>query len=157
MRSKNKLCRAAALLTALGWMALIFGFSAQTGEESGGLSGLISRPVTAVIEALFGAADYEALYLQVDGAVRMAAHFTEYAILGALLQAAVAAWGGRGVWLSWLAGVAYAVLDEWHQSYSPGRACDWMDMEIDALGVLCGVMTAVWLMKRWRSKHDDDQ
>ena len=157
MKNKNTLRRMTALLATLGWMALIFGFSAQSGEESGGLSALISMPVTRAIVACFGTADPEALYLQVDGAVRTAAHFGEYAVLGGLLQMTMAAWGLPALWLPWLAGVLYAVLDEWHQSFSPGRVCDWMDVMIDALGVLCGVWLANCLTKIWRKKYDDHQ
>ena len=150
---KKHVFRIAAVLITLGWMALIFGFSAQSGEESGGLSALIAQPITDVIAAWQGLEDQEALYQQVDGAVRDMAHFCEYAVLGCLLTMALNGFGFSWRWLPWLTGVVYAVLDEWHQSYSPGRVCDPADVLIDACGVLCGVFLTHWMFKTWRKKH----
>ncbi len=150
---KKNVFRIAAVLITLGWMALIFGFSAQTGEESGGLSALIARPITDAIAAWQGLDDTETLYQQVDGVVRSMAHFSEYAVLGSLLTMALHRFGLKWRWLPWLIGVIYAILDEWHQAYSPGRVSDPMDVLIDACGVLCGVLLTHWLIKIWRKNH----
>lgn len=150
---KQRWFRALTALATLGWMAMIFGFSAQTGEESGGLSAIIAEPVTTLIAEWCGLEETEALYLQVDGVVRAAAHFCEYAILGGLLLIATQPFGMRAYWLAWLIGVVYAILDEWHQSFSPGRVCDPKDVLIDACGVLCGVLLTHWTIKIWRKKH----
>lgn len=145
------------LLTAtLLWMALIFGFSSQTGEESGGLSALIAEPVTELIAEMdddMTPAEEEALYWRVDGAVRTAAHFGEYMVLGALLCLTLRSFGLMRKWLPWLIGAAYAVTDEVHQSFAPGRVCDPLDMMIDALGVFCGVGAVCLMIDIWRKKH----
>lgn len=143
------------LLTA-GWMLLIFGFSAQSGEESGGLSAIIAEPLTKLLAGLsdpMSEAQRQALYQRVDGAVRTAAHFTEYAILGGLLVLVFRDIREEGVWLPWLAGTLYALTDEWHQSFSPGRVCDMMDVFIDACGVLFGIFVCKLIIQRWREKH----
>jgi VanZ family protein len=78
-------------------------------------------------------------------------HFLLYVTLGALL-----AWarhvGGRGVHVALiLAGVAYGALDEWHQSFVPGRSPDLEDWFADAAGVVAGyVALSVWLSRRGR-------
>lgn len=150
---KNNAFRVAAVLITLGWMALIFGFSAQSGEESGGLSALIAQPITDAIAAWQGVEDTAALYLQVDGFIRSTAHFSEYAVLGCLLTMALHHFGVQWRWLPWGLGVVYAILDEWHQSFSPGRVCDPKDVLVDACGVLSGVLLTHWLIKLWREKH----
>lgn len=144
------------LVITLGWMMLIFGFSAQTGEESGGLSAKISQPVTDVLVRLRGgmsAEEEETLYHQVDGVVRTGAHFSEYAVLGVWMTLLLNGVGLRWPWLAWLAGTLFAVTDEWHQSFTPGRVCDPEDVLVDSLGLLLGVSLTALILRRWRKKH----
>ena len=69
-----------------------------------------------------------------DLALRKIAHAAEYAVLGALLFRAL----GRE--LTALAiGIAYAVTDEVHQAFVPGRQGAVLDVLVDAVGVLVGV------------------
>ncbi len=77
-----------------------------------------------------------------DVVLRKIAHAGEYAILGALLLRAL-----RMRRLSFLLGVAYAVSDEIHQTFVPGRAGTALDVAIDAIGVAVGVLAAA---RRWR-------
>lgn len=70
-----------------------------------------------------------------DTILRKGAHVTEYAILGALLLRAL----GRSP-AAFLAGVAYAVTDEAHQHFVPGRHASPIDVAIDSVGVLIGVL-----------------
>lgn len=76
------------------------------------------------------------------------AHFSAYAILGALL--AFAADRAR---LSLVAAVAlgllYGASDEVHQAFVPGRSPDVLDWAADAAGVLA----ACFLYTRWRSRR----
>lgn len=73
--------------------------------------------------------------------IRKAGHFTEYAILAVLCRRAMGA--RRGAWLIVLAlASVYAVSDEWHQSFVPGRdalAGDWL---IDSAGAAVGLFMA---------------
>ena len=91
-------------------------------------------------------------------AVRKGAHFTEYLILGAVLVPAVKEWRvapgllmAGGAPAAWLIGTAYAVTDEFHQSFVPGRSCELRDVVIDSCGVLTGVLAALlagWIRER---------
>lgn len=69
-----------------------------------------------------------------DEALRKLAHATEYAVLGALLERALS----RPLPALAL-GLAYAVSDELHQHFVPGRTGDPRDVAIDALGVFVGI------------------
>lgn len=139
----------------LGWMALIYGFSAQNAAESGGLSALIAEPVTQAIMKLrdLPEAEYDALYMQVDSIIRVMAHFTEYAILGILMTVLCRMLHWRGLWIPWVICTVFAATDEWHQSYSPGRAAEVKDVVIDSAGVVCGIILLWLLRKVWRSRH----
>lgn len=150
---KDIIRRVIAVLAVLFWMALIFGFSSQSGEESGGLSALIAEPIAMWIASWQKTEVTDVLYQQVDNAIRMTAHFSEYAMLGGLLLLAFYQFGLLLRWLPWLIGVVYAVLDEWHQAYSPGRYSDPVDVLIDACGLLCGILLTHYLMLSWRKKH----
>ncbi len=151
------------LILTVAWMAVIFGFSAQTALESGSLSALIAEPVTKWLAQLAGGMTAEAeaaLYLQVHIVVRKLAHFTEYAILGGLLV--LLGWQFRirrfkRVIPLWMLGTVYAALDEWHQSFTPGRACSVWDVLIDSCGVLCGVVVFNLILHAWRRKYVHDQ
>jgi VanZ family protein len=70
-----------------------------------------------------------------DLALRKLAHAAEYAVLGALLVRAT----GRGG-LAFAIGSLYAMSDELHQAFVPGRMGSPVDVAIDALGVACGVI-----------------
>src|SRR5438067_13403916 len=70
-----------------------------------------------------------------DYVLRKCAHVTEYAILGALLLRAL----GRQL-PAFLAAVAYAATDEFHQHFVRGRHPSPVDVAIDAAGVVLGVL-----------------
>ena len=77
---------------------------------------------------------------QLSWIVRKGAHFTEYLILGVSLFLTVRdLWRRASFWIPWAAGAVYAVTDELHQAFVPGRSCELRDMLIDACGVLLGV------------------
>jgi len=78
-----------------------------------------------------------------DTVLRKLAHAGEYAVLGALLVRAV---GHAGV--ACALGLAYAISDEIHQTFVAGRAGSPVDVVIDAVGVLLGVLLWVRLRSR---------
>ncbi len=69
-----------------------------------------------------------------DLVLRKIAHAAEYAVLGALLQRAL----GRP-WLAFALGALYAISDEIHQSFVPGRQGSPLDVALDTAGVMVGV------------------
>ena len=66
---------------------------------------------------------------------RKLAHLCEYAILGALLVRAL-----RAPLPAFGLGVLYAVSDEVHQAFVPGRLGSPVDVAIDATGVALGIL-----------------
>lgn len=81
-----------------------------------------------------------------DRLVKKSAHMIGYALLAAFYWRALDYKPERR-WLAWLLAVSYAVTDEWHQSFAPGRHPSvWDVLLFDNLGAL----TALWLSVRYR-------
>ena len=70
-----------------------------------------------------------------DTLLRKGAHVTEYAIFGLLLLRAV----GREL-PAFLLGVSYAITDEVHQHFVSGRHASPIDVAIDSVGILIGIL-----------------
>ena len=134
---KNQKCRRTVLLLLLTglWLWFIFGRSLQpaaaSSEESGGVLELLQRLVPGLT-----------MY-----AVRKAAHFTEFFVLGLLLYLDAASLGRRSVLIPAGIGLAAACLDEWIQHFVPGRSGQLSDVLLDACGAAAGCMFCVVLWK----------
>ena len=77
-----------------------------------------------------------------DFVLRKLAHAAEFAVLGLLLVRAL-----DRPWAAFWLGSAYAVTDEIHQAFVPGRLGSPVDVAIDAAGVAVGVAFAVRLSR----------
>jgi VanZ family protein len=78
--------------------------------------------------------------------LRKGAHMTEYAILALLLARALS----RAV-PALAVGVLYAVTDELHQSFVRGRHAAVLDVAIDSVGLLMGLIAWRRLTSTYRS------
>src|SRR5438874_13736140 len=89
--------------------------------------------------------------------VRKAGHLTEYAIF-ALLAARAFRDSSHDLlrrhwfWVSFIIAIAYALTDEFRQSFVPSRTASIYDSFIDSVGALIG-LTIIWL--RWRKLSPD--
>ncbi len=106
--------------------------SAHTGNDFGGTGPLaaIKRWLVGLVAPVFGP--------ETD-IVNVAAHFTEYLVFGVLLfLAARQTWPSAKtaqlVLIAIVLASFYAVTDEFHQSFVPGRLCDPADWLTDTLG-----------------------
>ena len=97
----------------------------------------------AVIFALSSLSDLGTGLGTWDLVLRKIGHAAEFALLGALLERALAR-----PWTAFALGVAYAVSDEVHQHFVPGRVGAWYDVLIDAVGVAVGIL----LWRRYASR-----
>jgi VanZ family protein len=70
-----------------------------------------------------------------DLVLRKIAHAGEFAVLGALLLRAL-----RDERAALAAGAAYAISDEVHQMFVPGRVGSPLDVAIDSVGIAVGVL-----------------
>ena len=128
------------ILITLLLMLFIFCQSALPAELSQQESGVVVRflaGVTGLEESL------------VSFVVRKGAHFLEYLVLGISLFWTVRDPRKRAsFWIPWAVGALYAVTDEVHQYFVPGRSCELRDVVIDACGVAVGVAIVWWRRHR---------
>jgi len=72
-------------------------------------------------------------------------HFAEYSILGFLLFRSITSdelLTFHPFYGSLLIGISFAILDEFHQSFVPGRHMSSIDMIFDSLGILFGTLAS---------------
>lgn len=130
---------------------IIFGFSSQDGEKSGG----ISKKITGFI--LVKSSKYNSLEQmkkeevskRTERIIRKIAHFSIYTLVGFLLMALFSTYENikrkYQIYISAIMGILYAISDEIHQSFTPGRGPKITDVFIDSLGVFFG-MTVILLI-----------
>jgi len=80
----------------------------------------------------------------VDFLVKKGGHLTGYALL-ALANLHALGWDPKRRLPAWLIAVAYSALDEFHQSFVPGRNATLMDVGIDALGAALALFIWGWV------------
>ena len=71
-------------------------------------------------------------------------HFVEYSILGFLLFRSIISdesLAFHPLYGSLLIGISFAILDEFHQSFVPGRHMSSIDMLFDSIGIVFGTFT----------------
>ncbi|MGX8680926.1 MAG: VanZ family protein, partial [bacterium] len=118
-------------------LVMIFGFSAQSGTESGRLSGIITAWILNIIHLPISFAFLQHL-------IRKAAHMSEFGLLAVSL-----AFGfkhndySRPYLTALLFTFLFACLDETHQLFVDGRAGSFYDVLIDTCGgiLLLGFIT----------------
>ena len=131
---------------------IIFGFSSQNGEQSGGLS----TKVTMFVLNIFGQGEHNISQGQIENIehlIRKLAHFSIYAVLGMLLMSLASTYKIKNItkiFTSIFIGILYASLDEFHQSFTPGRTALITDVVIDTLGVVTGVLIILGTITIWK-------
>lgn len=146
---KIYIIRAFSLFLAILTASIIFSFSADTGEESGELSAEITNKVLTIFgisEENASSQEYQKMKTTMEFFIRKLAHFSEYALLGFMCCVFFRTFKQK-MWLttlfSLLLSISYAALDEWHQSFVPGRGPGVGDVLIDSSGAICGVLAAL--------------
>ena len=154
-RKKLIAIRIILIILTLSVMAVIFILSADNAAESDAKSEFFSDSLTYKILELFSLSEeqmQQVIKLSVV-IVRKAAHFTEYAALGFLLASVFMSFYVKLkllIPISFLTGSLYAVSDEIHQYYVPGRSCQLSDMLLDSSGVLAGIFLLLIIVYLYR-------
>lgn len=142
----------AILLTVL--YAVIFRFSAQSGEQSGQVSISFSERAVDFLNTLAGGRWsrqlIDELVLYFENPIRKLAHFTEYTCMGILVYLIWSPWMKRGKWLyllilAWV--FISGALDEFHQLFVPDRLGSFADVCLDTCGGAFGLLLCVMASK----------
>ena len=133
------------LLTAF-WA--IFNFSEQNGYDSGSLSLKFTSKIVNIISRFKTLSVAQKLhYIQrLHPIIRKLAHFSIYMVVGFSMMGFMCTFDIRNiikVIISFFIGVLYAIGDEIHQYFVPGRSASVTDVGIDSLGVFTGIFILV--------------
>ena len=86
-----------------------------------------------------------------DFIVKKGAHMVVFGLLALAFWRGFQ-WNPKWIWLAWLMTFLYAILDEFHQSFVPGRHAWWVDVAIDSFSAaLVLTFTAWWRRRKNRS------
>ncbi len=139
----------AALTLAV--MVTIFVLSSEDADTSSQTSSSLTKVAVTIIDKNYynePPAKQQEIWHQASFIVRKLAHFSIYTVLG--FCASVAAGRRRLFTLRSLGtvlfGFLYALSDEFHQSFSAGRSCEFRDMMIDTGGATLGMLISVAVM-----------
>ncbi len=136
-----------SFIPAILMMYFIFYMSSQPGDDSAGLSLEVSKLLAFGYNKFAdkGMSEYDlvAFIIMIHPYVRKAAHITEFFLLAICVGLPFYVYRVRGFALMFITGiicVAYAALDEYHQTFVSGRVGDYHDVLIDCIGVFFGVI-----------------
>lgn len=142
---KKLILRIILLVGLIGTFFIIFGFSNQNGEESGSVSQKVSKMLVDIFihaenlneEIKMNFANY------IQPVIRKLAHFSIYTLVGIFSMGFMSTFNLKFLkrfMTSLVVGLTYAISDEFHQSFIPGRVASAKDVCIDTLGVITGII-----------------
>ena len=142
------------------WMGFIFSMSCENAEESSNTSGQTIKVVLSTVPEFEKQPEEVKVNIieELQFIVRKSAHFIGYMILGILASGLILQYENlnKKYPLAFLICVIYAISDEIHQLFVPGRSGQVRDVLIDSAGSLLGiiiVMTFEKLLIKFNKKH----
>ena len=152
MNIKINILRTILVILLVGIFYIIFGFSNQNAEQSGSISRKITVNITKNIKSIqeLEETKKEEMLGKIEHIIRKLAHFSLYTIVGILTMSLMSTYNikkSNRICLSFAIGLLYAVSDEIHQSFIPGRGPAVGDVLIDSCGVICGILIAIVVLK----------
>lgn len=130
---------------AVMWCTIIFLFTASPVSTGNYTQTLIEQ--TVHIES-----DVSAV---MNTVIRKSGHLLAFGALAVLIYLGMKP-SYRSAAAAWFAASAYGALDEWHQSFIPGRNAAWTDVALDSLGALLLLAVTIFaqrLLRRSRANH----
>jgi len=130
-------------LAVVLWLVLIFVLSAQSVHKSNGLSKGIAEEMVKIIEKI--SPDRHINIGRFNHYLRKTAHFLSYTMLAILVMNVLrmmSANGGKRIAIALAVCILFAISDEFHQLFVPGRGAQVKDVLIDTAGAIVGIFTS---------------
>ncbi|HWO76912.1 MAG TPA: VanZ family protein [Bacillus sp. (in: firmicutes)] len=141
---KNRLWFIATLV----WLIVIFLFTQLPYFNGAHTEAVINKTMTSVNET--APTVKEAAGISINFIVRKSAHFTVFGILAFLIWNCLKTYRFSYTF-AWILTFIYAMSDEWHQSFIPGREASFRDVLIDSFGALI-VLSLVFIVNNHRKR-----
>ncbi len=123
------------------WMISIFYLSHQPAKDSNKLSKGLTYKITNIVEKINP--NLQINIRRFNHLLRKSAHFFAYLLLGILLSLGLDLLGIKGlkaILIGLILSVIFAISDEFHQLFIPGRGGQVKDVLIDSMGALTGII-----------------
>lgn len=144
MQVKSKLIGKLIFILLISWIMIIFYFSHQPANKSNELSKSISNVIVENFNDTYKV-NVPINMRNLNNIIRKFSHFGEYTVLGTLMYLASVKSNflkkGRLIWCVIFC-ILYAITDEIHQAFVPGRGPKVFDVLIDAGGSMFGALIA---------------
>ncbi len=151
----TKIIRIMLWLAVILWMGVIFSFSSQTAHDSSDLSGQVIKKTAELTVKDFDKLPkprQHVIIQQYQNITRKTAHVLIYTVLGMLVMVALFRHPfKKRLIISMVICVIYAITDEIHQMFVPGRSAQPSDVFIDSCGALVGIILVIILQYLYRS------
>ena len=131
---------------------IIFSFSSENGSQSKGTSWKVAEKLIELQPKYKNITEEEKekLIEEYQPFVRKGAHFSIYATLGISLTSFLCTYDidnkKKLIFALWI-GFIYAMSDEIHQTFVPGRSGQMTDVMLDSLGILLGNSITIMIYK----------
>ena len=83
-----------------------------------------------------------------DFSIKKLGHMLGYALLAQAYLHGIGREKPKAILLAWCLTIIYAITDEFHQRYVPGRSARVFDVGIDSLGSLIGLLPIIFRKKK---------
>lgn len=146
----KKIIKTISWILVLLHLGLIFYFSSEPAVESEEISTNVTEIVTQIVQRVTPKKESDLDIESLHHLIRKNAHFFLYLVLGVLVMNAMrrsGVYGSKGIILTILICVLYAISDEFHQTFVLGRSGEVRDVIIDSAGVIVGILEYLGLAK----------
>ncbi len=144
IKRRNIIIRTITFMLTIATCITIFKFSSEDSGKSTGTSDFVieciinSNPFTKDLDS----AEKESIKENIKMPIRKLAHFSIYTVLGITTMCHMSTYSivrYKRIGCSLIIGMLYAISDEIHQLFVPGRSGQMTDVLIDTIGVLFGI------------------
>ena len=139
-------------ILVITWMITVFTLSNEPADTSSNTSGNTIRAIINLFPNIRNMSENEKEQIVSDlqPIARKLAHFSLYTVGGILIYNFINTFNlksNKKFIFSFLIGGVYAISDEFHQLFVPGRSGELRDVCIDSSGVLLGIFIMILLIK----------
>ena len=145
---KRIILRIVLLISIILTSLIIFEFSNQNANDSKEVSGKITEKIVSIFY------NVKLDKNRVESIVRKIAHYSIYTLLGIEIMSFISTFTIKEfdrISFALIAGMIYAMIDEIHQAFVPGRGALITDVMLDSLGVMTGIFICLLIIKLYKS------
>ncbi|MEH7111519.1 VanZ family protein [Neobacillus niacini] len=140
------------IVAAITWMVSIFFFTQLPYFTGQNTAKVIRKAVINETKTIVAQSDNPVDINELNLIVRKVTHIIVFGILAFLLFKSLETFRSSYI-LAWLLTVLYALSDEWHQSFMPGRVAAYRDVLFDSIGAVIGLLISYLIIRRKKEKN----